>query len=136
MTHLQDNDVDRRRFHRERTLVRINRGTAGGKTGTNQLKRQNFCAKVWLYRGKGAWHFVTLPEPLSKRIKFLTVDRRNAWGSLRVTATIGKTSWKTSLFPSAAAGAYLLPLKAEVREREKCGVGAVVTVSLAIDALR
>lgn len=41
------------------------------------------------------------------------------WGSLPVMATIGKTSWKTSIFPDKKSESYLLPLKAEVRKKEK-----------------
>ena len=95
-------------------------------------KRHKFKAAVWLYPGKAAWYFVTLPKVLSGRIKLLTFDRKSAWGSVKVEATIGKTSWKTSLFPDSKAGAYVLPIKAEVRKRENIAAGSAVAVALAL----
>ena len=57
---------------------------------------------------------------------------KRGWGSLPVTVTIGKTSWKTSIFPDAKAGAYLLPLKADVRKKEKILASDTVSFSLEI----
>lgn len=48
------------------------------------------------------------------------------WGSLPVTAVIGKTSWKTSIFPDKKIGAYLLPLKSEIRKKENIVAGATI----------
>jgi hypothetical protein len=86
--------------------------------------------KVWVYHGPAAWHFVTLPKKLSAEIKAITYDRKSAWGSVRVAATIGTTSWKSSLFPDSKAGAYLLPIKADVRKREKLAPGSSVMLIL------
>ena len=91
-------------------------------------------AKVWLYDGKAAWHFVTLPQDQSEQIRFLATHSKSAWGSIRVSAKIGATSWKTSLFPDSKARAYLLPIKAEVRRREKIKAGDTVAVKLEIVA--
>jgi hypothetical protein len=74
-------------------------------------------ADVWLYPGLVAWHFLTLPKKESDQIKAMTGPRRG-WGAVRVTVTIGKTTWQTSIFPDKKAGAYFLPLKAEVRKRK------------------
>ena len=38
-------------------------------------------------------------------------------------ATIGATTWKTSIFPDKKVGSFLLPLKAEVRKAEGIEVG-------------
>ena len=89
-------------------------------------------AKVWLYPGEAAWHFLTLPRKESDVIKERFGSHKRGWGSLRVTVTIGKTSWKTSVFPDKKAGAYLLPLKAEVRKAEKIEAGDDVTFSVEV----
>jgi len=94
-----------------------------------------FKAKLWMYQGKGAWFFVTLPKEQSERIRFLSGRKRRGWGSLRVTARIGKAVWKTSLFPDSKAGAYLLPIKAEVREAEGIKAGASIAVRIALDTV-
>ena len=94
----------------------------------------DFKAKVWLYDGKAAWHFLTLPRELSELIRFQAAQSKSAWGSIRVFAKIGATGWKTSLFPDSKADGYLLPVKAEVRKKEKIKAGDTVTVKLEIDA--
>jgi hypothetical protein len=47
-----------------------------------------------------------------------------------VTVWIGKTEWKTSLFPKE--GRYLVPIKASVRHAEKLEEGDQVTIRLAV----
>lgn len=92
-----------------------------------------FSAKLWRYSGTAAWHFVTLPKDVSRQMRSLSAGLRNAFGSLRVIARIGSTEWRTSVFADAKAGAFLLPVKAEVRRKEKIGHGDVVEVSVEID---
>jgi hypothetical protein len=60
----------------------------------------------------------------------LAAHSRSAWGSIRVIATVGRTSWKTSIFPDKKRGAYLLPLKAAVRTKEKIEPGNTVAVTI------
>lgn len=80
--------------------------------------------EVWLYPGESAsWHFVTLPKKESEMIKASWGKASPGWGSLSVRATIGQTSWQTSIFPDKHSGGYLLPLKATVREKEYIRVG-------------
>jgi hypothetical protein len=74
-----------------------------------------FNAEVWLYPGKAAWHFITVPESLVDDINLYSHKKRG-WGSLRVVAKIQNYSWNTSIFPDKNSGSYLLPLKASVRQ--------------------
>lgn len=46
-------------------------------------------------------------------------------------AAVGKTSWKTSIFPENK-GTYLLPLKKEVRVKENLKVGDAIVVSIEV----
>jgi hypothetical protein len=95
--------------------------------------RFRFEGEIWRYTGEAAWHFVTVPKNLSADMGALSAGLRNAFGSLRVVATIGKTKWRTSVFADTKAGAFLLPVKADVRRREKIGHGDKVAVTLEID---
>jgi hypothetical protein len=90
-------------------------------------------AKVWLYQGDAAWHFISVPKRHSgtMRKRFGAVAR--GWGSLRVKATIGGTSWKTSVFPDKKSGTYMLPVKADVRKKE--GIAAGDTVAFTLEVL-
>ena len=93
-----------------------------------------FNAELWMYHGKSAWFFVTLPQEDSEHIKFLNHHQRRGWGSVRVKAIIGTSEWQTSIFPDTKAGAYLLPVKAEIRKKETIAAGDSVTVTLVVMA--
>jgi hypothetical protein len=81
----------------------------------NQFKIKE---KVWLYPGATPWHFVSVPKKQATEIKKKFGGNARGFGSLPVLVTIGKTKWKTSIFPEKKTGEYLLPLKAEVRKKE------------------
>lgn len=97
-----------------------------------QRHQYKITAEVWLYSGKGAWYFITIPKDISQEIKFFASDVSSAFGSVRVNVKIGNTTWKTSLFPDNKYDAYLLPIKAEVRKKEKISEGNKVTILLEI----
>ena len=56
-----------------------------------------------------------------------------AGGAVRVQATIGETTWQTSIFPHSHSKAYILPVKAKVWKKEKILMDNVVEVRLKID---
>jgi hypothetical protein len=95
------------------------------------------CGPVWLWQGadgapaKGSWYFLTIDGETAQAIR-AAASKADAWGSVRIEATIGGTTWRTSLFPSKQAGGWLLPLKAAVRKAEKIAEGAVVEALLAL----
>jgi hypothetical protein len=93
-----------------------------------------FAAPLWEHDGQGAWHFVTLPEELSDEIAAVTggVERRG-FGSVRVEATIGVSTWRTSLFPDKASGSYVLPVKKPVRLANAVAAGDHVEVRLLVE---
>ncbi len=90
-------------------------------------------ARVWLYPGKSGWHFCTLPKKESGKIKENSGEKIRGWGSIPVKATIGKTSWETSIFRDKKSQSYLLPLKSEVREKEKIKAGDKINFVLEIN---
>lgn len=93
----------------------------------------HFRAPIWLYEGVAAWHFVTLPKPLSARIKSLAGGRNKAFGTVRVEAAIGETRWRTSIFPDRKLAAYVLPVKTVVRKHEQLQAGMTVEVLLIVE---
>ena len=54
------------------------------------------------------------------------------WGCIAVTATVGATTWSTSLMPYQ--GGYVLPLKLAVRRAEGLDLGDTVVAHLAVAA--
>lgn len=91
--------------------------------------RFEFTAPLWLYSGKGAWHFVTLPRDAANEIKFFNASAKG-FMPIPVTATIGGTTWKTSVFPDSKSRSYLLAVKADVRKAEGLTAGDQVVVQL------
>ena len=89
-------------------------------------------ANVWLYPRMTGWHFVSIPQDISEDIKNHFGDMKRGWGSLPVLVTIGKTSWKTSIFPDKKAGGYLLPIKSDVRKKEAIVADHNVTMLIEI----
>ncbi len=94
-------------------------------------------AKVWLYSGdKAAWHFVTLPKTVAAKLKKMFKQPRRGWGSIPVVVTIGKSQWKTSVFPDSKRDSYILPIKAKVRKVEGIEHGKTIAFMLEIDKWR
>lgn len=91
-----------------------------------------FKAKVWLYPGMAGWHFITVPKKLSMDIKQRFGDLKRGWGSIPILATIGQTSWGTSIFPDKKSGCYLFPIKAEVRKNENIKYGKILNFIIEI----
>ena len=76
-----------------------------------------------------AWHWAELPEELTEVVDRFSVGPMSGWASRKVAATIGATSWNTSLFLSDD-GTYLLPVKQPVRRAESISAGDDVQVTV------
>ena len=92
----------------------------------------HFRAELWegTSASPGSWHLVTLPGGLADDIA--RAAQRNSFGSIPVEATIGATTWRTSLFPDKARRSLLLPVKKPVRAVEGLSGGTVCQVALSI----
>jgi hypothetical protein len=91
-----------------------------------------FSAEIWFWKGPAPWHFVTVPDDDCGILESTAAFVSYGWGMIPVTAQIGKTRWTTSLFPKD--GAYIVPLKTDVRKAERLDVGNTVHIRLTVDA--
>lgn len=82
-------------------------------------KKFKFQGHLWLYSGSAAWHFVTLGEELSQRVRTFVAGDTSAWGSIKVIVRVKGVSWETSIFPDRKIGSYLLPVRRDVRMKLK-----------------
>jgi hypothetical protein len=89
-------------------------------------------SKVFLYPGMAGWHFIAVPKIQTEAINMRFASMKRGWGSLPVTVRLGKSVWKTSIFPDKRAGVFLLPLKAQIRKKEALWAGEAVTFSIEI----
>ncbi|MBW6454547.1 MAG: DUF1905 domain-containing protein [Trueperaceae bacterium] len=92
--------------------------------------RIEFEGGVWQWRGPAPFYFVTVPEDDSRELKAVSGAVTYGWGMIPVTARIGSTTWKTSLFPKDDR--YLVPLKVAVRRAEGLAEGDEVGLVLEV----
>ena len=85
-----------------------------------------FTARVWY----SEWYFVSLPQQLSAEIRGNPQHLEEGWGRLKITAKIGGTEWRTAIWFDTKRQTYLLPIKGEIRKKEKIGAEQEVTVTL------
>ena len=91
---------------------------------------------LWRWTGgtNGTWHFLTIDGPAGEALSGTALMRRmeglsRGFGSLKVRARVGGTTFATSVFPSKDTG-WVLPIKAAVRRAEDLAEGDAVTVTL------
>jgi hypothetical protein len=99
---------------------------------------------IWIWstdRAPAGWHFLTIDGDVAEaissadlvdRLERSGTARKRGWGAIRVTAKLGTTSWKTSIFPSKEQGGFLLPVKASVRKAEGVSEGDLISVEIAL----
>jgi Domain of unknown function (DUF1905) len=89
-----------------------------------------FDAELWEWDASpegSAWVFLTVPADETDEIRQRSGPPRG-FGSVRVEATIGATTWRTSVFPDKRG--YALPVKKAVRRAESLEVGGPARVTL------
>lgn len=89
-----------------------------------------FAAELWVWdaRRTATWTFVTMPPEVAEDVRDAVGGGRPGFGSVKVQATVGGTTWATSLFPDTRSGGYVLPIKRAVRTAEELAPGDVVSV--------
>jgi hypothetical protein len=97
-------------------------------SGARAALHLTFSGEIWYWRGPAPYYFVTVPEPLSRRIGEVAAEATYGWGMIPVHATIGETTWYTAMF--ARGGGYVLPVKVAIRRAEGVDDGDVVAVTL------
>lgn len=85
---------------------------------------------IWEWRGPAPFHFVTVPDADSARIKALQSVVTYGWGMIPVRCRIGRTEFKTALWPKD--GRFVVPLKDAVRHAERLKIGDTVTIELTV----
>lgn len=89
-----------------------------------------FEGEIFYWRGPAPYLFVAVPEEPSRTIKSISSSVTYGWGVIPVHVQVGKTEWKTSLFPKD--GRYLVPIKMIVQKSESLNVGDNISMRLEI----
>ena len=85
---------------------------------------------IFEWRGPAPFLFVAIPEDVSRDIKAPSQLVSYGWRVIPVTATLGETTWTTSLFPKK--GQYLIPIKVLVQKAEQVTAGDIVKIEVTI----
>ena len=83
------------------------------------------------WRGPAPHHFVEVPDEQSAAIESVASIVTYGWGVIPVRARIGRTDFRTSLFPRGDR--YLVPIKVAVRRAEELELGDEVAIRLELD---
>jgi len=86
-------------------------------------QKYSFTGKIDLFEGYMGWYYVPVPIELCDPLR-----DRSEWGLIAVTATVGNTSWPTSLLPKGD-GTHFVALPAKVRKKENLSVDMTIEVS-------
>jgi len=90
-----------------------------------------FDAPLWLWDARtDSWTFVSLPTDLADEVLEVAEPHARGFGSVRVEVTIGRTTWRTSLFPDSRSATYVLPVKKAVRTAEQLTTGDTAHVRI------
>lgn len=91
-----------------------------------------FDAELWSpEESMEAWVFASVPADVSDDVRALGGPARG-FGSVRVEVTVGGSTWRTSVFPDAKRGCFVLPVKKAVRRAEDLEVGDTARVGLRV----
>ncbi|WP_407355709.1 DUF1905 domain-containing protein [Methanolobus sp. WCC5] len=82
--------------------------------------------EVKIFPQKGGWVYIRVPIEITERL--IHMAQR---GLIPIRATVGMTSWDTSLLPMGD-GTHFIPLNAKVRQKEGIETGGNATVSFRI----
>lgn len=86
-----------------------------------------FKGEVWRWPGLGGWHFMNVPKAISEKIR--KTAKTYGAGFVKVEVKIGKSTWRTALFPDKRSGTYLVSIKASIRKKEKIWERDIVSLS-------
>ena len=94
-----------------------------------------FEAELWRWEARpdASWTFVSLPPDASAEVADLVAGGTpRGYGAVRVEVQVGLSSWRTSVFPDAGRGVYVLPVKRAVRRAQAWELGGTATVHLRV----
>ena len=91
----------------------------------------SFTSHMIEWRGPAPYYFISVPLEQSLQIKTFASAITYGWGVVYTHATIGETTWKTTLMPKE--GLYLLPIRKVLRLDLKLEENQEIEVQLAFN---
>ncbi len=92
----------------------------------------DFSAKLWKDNLPGGWFFVSLPIDISKEIRETLKWQEEGWGRMKASARIEKIIWNTAIWYDTKVNTYLLPIKADIRNKAGLKLDEEINISISI----
>lgn len=92
--------------------------------------KYEFFAEMWRYSGPGGWYFISLPQEIAVEIRENLKWQEEGWGRLKATAKIGESIWDTAIWFDTKHKTYLLPIKSEIRKKEKLVTDQEIAITI------
>lgn len=92
--------------------------------------KYQFSTKIWQHSAPGGWYFVSLPVELCNEIREKLKCQEEGWGRLKAIAKIGNSEWNTAIWFDTKHITYLIPIKAEIRRKEKIELNQMLEISI------
>ncbi len=92
----------------------------------------------WVGTNGGSWFLLTIAGEPAEAIaahalmRRLEEGRRRGFGSVKVTAIVGESRWRTSVFPSGKSE-WVMLVKAAIRRAEDLGEDDLIELALELD---
>lgn len=77
-----------------------------------------FNAELQKFPGESGWFLVRVPTKYYSELKEISRSLGAGFGAIKVQATIGKSSWSTSVFPDNEDKSFILFVKKQIRASE------------------
>ncbi|HET6909323.1 MAG TPA: DUF1905 domain-containing protein [Mycobacteriales bacterium] len=90
----------------------------------------SFTAELFEWRGPAPFVWLSLPADVCDYVRDEAAEATYGWGAIPVSVQIGDTLWETSLLPRD--GGYVMPVKKNVRVKERIGAGDTVRVEMSV----
>jgi hypothetical protein len=85
------------------------------------VKTFTVVGKLHIFPMASPWKYIPIPRDKVPNVK------PGGWGSIPLMVTVGKTTWRTSMFPMKKDH-YFIPIKSAVVKKEELMVGDEVKV--------
>lgn len=89
-----------------------------------------FSTEMWKHNSPNGWYFVSVPKKMSMEIRENLKWQEESWGRMKAFAEIGECKWETAIWFDTKMDTYVLPIKAEIRNKSQLKTNQVIEMNI------